>query len=607
MKKWYPEFANAIQDERFEKDENEDLEVCSEVSLDEKIIFKIKKGERILYLDGKRNAERSADLCIKRFGKIHKHAPIFLLGVASGLYLKKLIEKTDKSVLVIIYEPSLKIFLKLIKEVDLSEEIRNRPIGFIVKGINESEFDPVLRRVLSIETLEFFRFSIHPNYAELFPEEILEKTKAIEKTAMMIRVNYNSGFLFSQHLVKNQFQNMKYVCQGFHTRALVDVVPRIGPAIMVAAGPSLDKNIEELKKAKNRAFILAVDTAVRPLLNHGIVPDAFVTIDPEKPLELLQIDAAKDIPVIAPPTANSDILDEQRGKKIFFSDRRILSIKAYEKAGHEMPTVETGGSVACNCLSLLYKVGFDTIILVGQDLAYTDNKPHANGTFKEVIEQEDTAGMLRVKGNYEDTVPTITNLKLYLEWFEEYIAAIKEHRNVRIINATAGGAYIEGTELMSLKDAIEETCKEEINFEECIASMQTAFTDEERAGMVTYLHSIPHKLEELNRNAKKLYKDYHKINCMCKSGKNSKDAYAFLLKRIRKVAKKCEKNECYQLIMDTMSLAEYIVKSESLYQLDTLEEEMLAVSGQGMKYAKLLQECCALFIDLAKETLLTIE
>ena len=38
--------------------------------------------------------------------------------------------------------------------------------------------------------------------------------------------------------------------------------------------------------------------------------------------------------------------------------------------------------VACSAFSLVYKLGFSRIILVGQDLALTGNKTHADGTFK---------------------------------------------------------------------------------------------------------------------------------------------------------------------------------------------------------------------------------
>lgn len=50
----------------------------------------------------------------------------------------------------------------------------------------------------------------------------------------------------------------------------------------------------ELKRAKNKAFIVAVDTAVRPLVNAGIIPDMYVIVDGLKPKELLDFDEAKE-------------------------------------------------------------------------------------------------------------------------------------------------------------------------------------------------------------------------------------------------------------------------------------------------------------------------
>ena len=54
-----------------------------------------------------------------------------------------------------------------------------------------------------------------------------------------------------------------------------------------------------LKKAKNRLFILAVDTAVKPLIKAGIKPDAFITIDAKKSPDLIKIDGAETIPAVS--------------------------------------------------------------------------------------------------------------------------------------------------------------------------------------------------------------------------------------------------------------------------------------------------------------------
>ena len=69
------------------------------------------------------------------------------------------------------------------------------------------------------------------------------------------------------------------MCDGSVTTQLCDILPTDIPAIVVSAGPSLNKNIVELRKAKNKAFIVAVDTAVKPLVKAGIIPDLYVVVD----------------------------------------------------------------------------------------------------------------------------------------------------------------------------------------------------------------------------------------------------------------------------------------------------------------------------------------
>lgn len=606
MEKWYPEFADEVRKKDCEKDDSE-LTVESERSLDGEVIFKVIKGERSLYLNGKRNAKEPAEIWMERLGHIQDYAPVLLLGGGSGIYLKHLLQNTTKKVNVMLYEPSFEIFLEMLKQVDLSEQIKSRPIIFVVEGINEEALEVVVEGMVSVENMEFLKQETHPNYQRLFPERILETLRCINRHVTMNLSGNKTRVLFKSYLAVNQMQNMKYVCDGYNTIGLYNAIPNDGPAILVSAGPSLNKNIRELKKAKNRAFILAVDTAVKPLLHEGIVPDAFMTIDAKKPPELLEIDEARDIPVIAPATANCEIIKKQRGKKIFYYDGHLLPYMAYEAAGKDFLSVAVGGSVACSGLSLLYLLGFSTIILVGQDLAYSDNKSHADNTFQEKMPEENTQNMIRVKGNYVDEVPTLTNLKMYIDWFNLYIKDIKKQNDVRIINATEGGAYIENTELMTLEKAIEETCGEEVDFASCIEKMKPEFNEEERKQVVEYLHGVPDELDEIAKNAKNLHSTYQKLGNQCKSGNIDKNVYLKLLKRIKKQTKRCEKSPVYQLISVTMARAEIIVRSQSLYKLDGFRDEGLEIADQGMKFTDMLKECAEILRDYARETLLPLE
>lgn len=503
MDKWYAPFADKIQ-EKAEMETDEDLEVISERSWDGETIFRVKKGERLLYLGGKRNAAEPVKMWRERLGEFQKHASVFLFGLGSGMYLKELIRTTEEQVNIVAYEPSFAVFSKMLREVDLSEEIKNRPIGFIVEGINEKEFNPVMNKVLVYENLKYFKEEVHPNYKELYGVQITPYIKSLFQRVENMIVQYNTGRKMSVNLAKNVLSNMKYILEGYNTKKLSEVIPHHGAAILVSAGPSLNKNIQELKKAKNKAFILAVDTAVKPLLKEGIIPDAFISIDANKPLHLIELEEAADIPIIAPTSARHSILAHQRGKRIFYFDGYMIPYHIYFMNEKVFWDVANGGSVACAGFSLLYKMGFNTIILVGQDLAYTGNKSHADGTFQEVMPEENTEKMLMVKGNYENQVPTRSDFKIYLDWFQMYVEGVKKHRNVRVVNATEGGAYIEGTELSALKEIIEEVCQEKIDFTYHINQIKSEFTLEEHKSLIAYLHQVPSQFQEIGENAKLL-------------------------------------------------------------------------------------------------------
>ncbi len=120
MEKWYLAYADIIRKGDYEKDETE---IITERSWDGLDIFKVKQGERTLYLNGRRSAGEPLKVWLEKLGEVHKFAPVFLVGLGSGLYLKALADNTDKSVNIIAYEPSAAIFLKMLEEVDISEQI----------------------------------------------------------------------------------------------------------------------------------------------------------------------------------------------------------------------------------------------------------------------------------------------------------------------------------------------------------------------------------------------------------------------------------------------------------------------------------------------------
>ena len=93
-----------------------------------------------------------------------------------------------------------------------------------------------------------------------------------------------------------------------------------------------------------------------------------------------------------------------------------------------------------------------------------------------------------VEGNYEEKVPTQTDLYSFLNWYVETIREFKEHvKDFRVINATEGGAKIDGTEVMTLKEAIAQTCTKEVDIAACLDTLSPMLKEEDRVWAIDYL------------------------------------------------------------------------------------------------------------------------
>jgi hypothetical protein len=497
--------------------------------------------------------------------------------------------------------------------MDLEKGMEKHLIVFWVEGIggmDAEKFDSVLNRLMELERLKDLQLFILPNYDVLFEDESKALLKQCEDTALKKRVEYNTLVAFSGDTPLNVLKNSKYLCEGYKTIQLFGAIPTDIPGIVVAAGPSLNKNIKDLKKAKGKAFIIAVDTALKPLLREGIVPDMFFIVDAQKPLELVQVEGAEQIPMVTTLNATPEILNYHKGKKFFFDESYLFAEKILKKSGLPWGDVCSGGSVATNAFSLLYKIGLKTIILVGQDLALTGKKTHADGTFEETMPEVDTRNCIWVEGNCEDKVPTEADLKVFLNWYESSIQSYKEHtEGFRVINATEGGAKIKGTEVMALKEAIAEVCTKEVDIVECLDSLSPMLNEENRKWAKEYLVEIPKQFGALRKEAQQLGKCYRSLENSCRKSKMDSRQYVQLLKKIKKQIGKVEKGDLYQLIEYTLPSATKIIRDEEFEQLDTMKEEGLEVARKGKLYSKLVadtakilqEESEKIFMELKEE------
>ena len=209
--------------------------------------------------------------------------------------------------------------------------------------------------------------------------------------------------------------------------------------------------------------------------------------------------------------------------------------------------------------------------------------------------QLDVSNCQWVDGNYEKKVPTRTDLYTFLNWYVETIRECKEHeKELRVINATEGGAKIEGTEVMTLKDAIAETCTKEINVTECLDTLTPMLDEKNSVWAHDYLLSIPKEFEKLKDEARKLNKSYTAVDRLCEKNQMDSKQYLKTLRKIKKQIANIEKNDMYQLVTMTMPAAAKIMRDEEFERLDSLQEEGKEIARKGKLYTELVGEAADL-------------
>lgn len=426
---------------------------------------------------------------------------ISMFGLGNGLFLSELRKKMGKNTVLLVYEPSAALFFYAMNHYSMEVFFEDSRIVFIVAELDRLSFREELLKRIDYFNLESQLFCVHPQYEKAFPEAMDTFFSELQWNEERILVNKNTLSRFSHLIVKNTIQNLWILDEIYLIESLSSMIPKEIPIIIVSAGPSLDKNIEHLRKAKGYSLILCVDTAIKYLLQRGIVPDLTITIEPEKPFEHYQLEGCDRIPLICDIEANPKIVTGNKAKKFLYNSHGYIK-NLLDSTGRQTKDIGSGGSVATAAFSLCYQLEFRTIIFVGQDLAYTGEATHAGGVESAGINKEIGEEWIPAVGG--GTVRTRGDWLAYLRWFENALQVIQDMKKpICVIDATEGGAKIEGTVVLSLEQVIEDYCKEPFDFQQVLSSHKPSLSQEESKKVKDGIEESQKELIKIKEKARK--------------------------------------------------------------------------------------------------------
>ncbi|MEK6674606.1 MAG: 6-hydroxymethylpterin diphosphokinase MptE-like protein [Planctomycetota bacterium] len=396
-------------------------------------------------------------------------------GMGLGYLVAALLDALRSEAIVVCTEPSIPLLATALTCTDLTDAISSRRLLILTDG-EKTRLHDLLRPCNTLMMLgsRFIRHAPSMQIAEAEHKPILQAlTDFIAYTRMSLLTLVGN----SQITCRNIAMNMPH----YVTTPPIDMLKgrfEGNPAIIISAGPSLSRNIHLLAELKGRAVLCAVQTALKPLLQRGIVPDFVTTLDFHEVSKQFfeQAGDLSRIRLVAEPKATWHVLDHYPGPVSVLGNgwaQMILGDVLGQRAG-----LRAGATVAHLAFYLAEYLGCNPIIFVGQDLAFTGHVFYVPGveihrTWRgelnrfNTMEQKEwdriarNRPILRRVPAADGSADLYTDelLFTYLEQFEKDIGAMP----ARVINATQGGAHIRGTTTMTLHEAAEQLCEKPID------------------------------------------------------------------------------------------------------------------------------------------------
>ncbi|MFB5166828.1 6-hydroxymethylpterin diphosphokinase MptE-like protein [Parageobacillus toebii] len=398
------------------------------------------------------------------------------LYVIVGIYgveeIQYLIQNANPYSIFIVIEPTLSFFLSALQYKDLSH-INKSNVTIVVSPIHllSNIIEDLLKdeKLFLAVNIKFYATYFYRTYDLGKFREIVKMFSDILKYRLM-----SSGNSIEDSLIgmKHDLINLKYMINSRDVSKLKGAFQNV-PAIVVSAGPSLDKNIKELKNAQGKCIMLAVDTIAEKLLKEGIVPDFICSI--ERVDEVYNYfykgkSFPEEVTLAGPPVLKPNIFEEFKGEMIIPLRKNVAQYYWLNKflGLNKDSFVSMGLSCAHVAFGLAAHFGASPIILVGQDLAYAEDgqKTHSSGTIYDKGYIVPRTKTFKVNGYYGGQVESSEIWNHFRKWFEQEIL----RQNLFVINATEGGSKIEHTLQMPLKETIEKYCRQEVNVYQKIIS-----------------------------------------------------------------------------------------------------------------------------------------
>lgn len=365
----------------------------------------------------------------------------------------------------VVVEPDIGLFLAALATRDLGELLGSDRLHLVLAA--DPDALPTILDSLHASRLSIVRLRGLAKRDEAYFERV---DVVVQSYLSRREINTNTLSRFGRLWVRNLFRNLDVAAAARGVQELAGQFAGI-PALLLAAGPSLDEVLPHLRSLAERALVVAVDTSLRASLRSGVVPDFAVVVDPQywnsrhlDGCDRLDFDDDRRPILISESSTYPSVFRVLTGPLYLCASLFPLGME-FERLFGDRGKLGAGGSVSTTAWDFVRTLGCRPIYVAGLDLGFPDLRTHfAGGYFEErahtlssrLVPAEalgyhalHDGGPFPEDNNEGDPTLTDHRLIIYKWWFENQM---KIHPDTQTFSLSRKGVRIEGMPLRPLSD-----------------------------------------------------------------------------------------------------------------------------------------------------------
>ncbi|MFA7412438.1 MAG: 6-hydroxymethylpterin diphosphokinase MptE-like protein [Tissierellaceae bacterium] len=594
LRKTYPVVWNRIKEA--ESSINANLFHVEDTKRGNKTICVEKDGRR-QYLHSKYNPIKEAETLIEEYKNVNENTTIIFYGTGLGYHIDLFLEKYPK-VNYYIYEPIPEILYSYLSHKSL-QRLPSKKMKNMVLGNDKESVTTFLSDLVDKTSKDLLYVNLN-SHINIFPEEYKRFLELFKETVEGKKTNLGAELKFQKRWITNSMKNFKDVLSTPNILLEKKGEFKGKAAIIVAAGPSLNEEIENLRYIKENglAYIFSVGSSINTLIHHNISPHAACTYDPgkfnqsvfKKTKEL----GIKDIPIIFGSSVGYETLLNYPGDKyhMITSQDSVSNYYLKNKDSEGIGIVFDAPTIAVVTVQLLYEMGFSPIILVGQNLGYRGKERHSDGIpYSRLATDKELKDSSVVKDVYGNDIYTNEGFNSMRKQMEHYIENLP---NIEVINTTKGGANIKGARFIELEEIIGTKLRNEVVDDNWLKCNRTNYD-------IDYLSNQKDKMNRAYIKALNISKVYYDILKKIENFINARNypQAEKLYVKLDKELKRIENNDFFKTFILPMNRVEYKALANSIDHLNEIMDPY-EKGNTIVKVFKNFMDICTKDIEMIK-------